>query len=156
MTPEMEEQAIALLRSSPDFTMPVAGLHLELAAQFGDDVGSPELLRESLARRPEIFLVFEPRTEPWMAALGSNVWAEIHSAMREAGWHAGPRVVLLRLPATDADPSTDAVKTLLELMRTTLVDVLARAPQDSDVHAVTAEALNAAGELRRALVPAPS
>lgn len=155
MTPEMEEQAVALLRSRPDFTMPLAALHLELAARFGEDVGTPELLRGSLARRREIFLVFEPPTEPWMAALGSDVWAEVHDAMREAGWHAGPRVVLLRLPATDPDPGADAVEALLELMRTTLVDVLARAPQDSDVQAVTAEALNAAGELRRALVPAP-
>lgn len=155
MTPEMEEQAIALLRSRPDFTMPVAELCLELASHFGEDVDSPELLRESLARRPEIFLVFEPPIEPWMATPETGAWAEVRHIMREAGWHAGPRVVLLRLPAIDRDPGTDAVEALLELMRVTLVDALARSPQDSDVHAVTAEALNAAGALRRALVRVP-
>jgi hypothetical protein len=152
MTPEIEDQTIALLRAHPDFAMPLAELHRELTVFFGEEVGTRQRLRESIERRTTSFLVLESPSEAWnIAPPGSALRAAVQSAMRAAGWDAEPLVVLLRLPAPGPDTRVDASESLLQQIRGTLVPVLARAPNGSDLQSAAAEALTAANELRRAL-----
>lgn len=150
MTYGIEACALALLRADPEFAVPISRLHDALLEEAGTAAGPSVLLQERIRRRPDLFILLEPRPVPWeFEEWPERVRQEYHAALREAGLAPEPRVVP-RSPLPIHEGGTE-LELLLSQINDTLVDLWDATEDDPDARSEVADALGAGAALHDAL-----
>jgi hypothetical protein len=150
----IEACALALLRADPEVAVPLSRLHDALIGEAGPVVGPSGPLHERLRRRPDLFILLEPRPASWEAEeWPDRIRQEYRDALRAAGLAPEPQVVP-RSPAPAAD-AEDGLETLLRQLNATLIDLWDATDGDSDARGEVADALGANSVLRNALRASP-
>lgn len=138
----IEACALAVLRSSPEVAVPLSRLHGALVAETGAPIGPSGPLRERLRRRPDLFLIMEPRPGLWETdGWPSEVREEYRSALTKAGLEPEPRIVP-RAPGLDSGEEGSEA-TLLRQIGTSLIDLWDATPDDPETRALIEDALSA-------------
>jgi hypothetical protein len=153
LTYGIEACALALLRADPEVAVPLSRLHGALLGEAGPQVGPSGHFQERLRRRPDLFILLEPRPAPWdTEEWPDRLRQEYGDALRAAGLVPEPRIV----PRTPGPHSSDegGLEPLLRQLNDTLVDLWDATDDDPDARGQVADALGANPTLRNALAEA--
>jgi hypothetical protein len=123
MSIKIEARLADLLRAGDQLAVPLSTLHRALAEETDGPRISGRLLRECIARRPDLFRLIEPRSTPWNTSHWPAGDREAYdAALKLAGLVPEPAVALAAprpTPDDEAPPATRLVRrldaTLLEL-----------------------------------------
>jgi hypothetical protein len=156
MSDALEACALALLRADPEVAVPISRLHDALITEAGADIGGASRLADRLRRRPDLFLLLEPRTTSWP----TDTWPrelreEYRDALRSVGLVAEPRVAPIHPhagPGAVVD-TTDApgIEPLLRTLRASLVELWRATDHDDEARDKIVEAIDDAGRIRASL-----
>jgi hypothetical protein len=147
----IEACALALFRNDPEVAVPLSRLHEALLREAGPTVGPSGPLEERLRRRPDLFILREPRPAPWeLEEWPERIRNEYRKAIEEAGLTPEPRVVS-RAPEPTAREEEDTIEQLLRRISNSLIDLWDATEGDPDIRAQIADALSASSSLRDAL-----
>lgn len=156
MSDAIEACALALLRADPEVAVPISRLHDALTAEAGADIGGTSRLADRLRRRPDLFLLLEPRTTPWPTdAWSRELRDEYRDALRSIGLIAEPRVAPIHPPAGPSGvvnaTDTPGIEPLIRTLRASLVELWRATHHDDEVRERIVEAIDEAGRLRASL-----
>lgn len=154
MTYGIEACALALLRADPEFAVPISRLYDALRDQAGPVVEASGPLQERLRRRPDLFILFEPRPAPWdLDEWPDRIRQEYRTALRDAGLAPEPRVAPRPPPPTE-EGGTE-LDQLLRQVNDSLVDLWDAIDDDPDARSQVADALGEGAVLSGALRATP-
>lgn len=146
----IEACTLALLRADPEFAVPISRLYDALLDEAGPIVAASGHLQERLRRRPDLFILLEPRPAPWEGAeWPERVRQEYSAALRAAGLAQEPRVVP-RSPPPISEGGGE-LELLLRQINDTLVDLWDATDDDPDARSQVAEALSTGTTIQNAL-----
>lgn len=146
----IEACALALLRADPDIAVPISRLHHALLREVGPQAGSEFPLHERLRKRPDLFLLLEPRPAPWTAEdWPEHTRQQYRDALRAAGLEPETRIT----PRSPGSNSTDDVglEGILRQLNCSLVDLWDATDDDTDLRSQVADALDQSDLIRHAL-----
>lgn len=146
----IEACALALLRADPDIAVPISRLNHALLREVGPDAGSDLPLHERLRRRPDLFLLLEPRPAPWTAEeWPENTRQQYRDALRAAGLEPETRITP-RLPGSNTN-GDDALEVILRQLNSSLIDLWDATDDDADLRGQVADAFGMSDLIRHAL-----
>ena len=116
MSIKIEARLADLLRAGDQLAVPLSTLHRALAEETDGPRISGRLLRECIARRPDLFRLIEPRSTPWNTSHWPAGDREAYdAALKLAGLVPEPvalprraRPRTMRRPSHAPRPTTDA------------------------------------------------
>jgi hypothetical protein len=150
----IEACALALLRADPEVAVPVSRLHHALLHETGPVVGPRAPLQERLRRRPDLFILLEPRPAPWdIEEWPERLRQEYRTALREAGLAPELRVVPRALGPADEDEA--GLEQILRQVNSSLVDLWDATEGDTEARSQVADALSASSALQNVLCGEP-
>lgn len=118
----IEACALALLRAENDVAIPISRLRQALLRELGPTTDAVSPLYERLRKRPDLFLLLEPRT----TLLSTDEWPEeirqeYRAALRAAGLEPEPRIT----PRQPGSPASDemGLAPILRQLHSSLIDL---------------------------------
>lgn len=152
MSIEIEARLADLLRAGDHLAVPLSTLHRALAEEPDGPQISERLLRECIARRPDLFRLIEPRTTPWNTGHWQAGDREAYgAALRLAGLVPEPAVALAAAPRPAPDDEAPPATRLVRRLDATLIELWGDGSAEVAESEAFAEAMLEAQSLRATL-----